>query len=75
MCFRRVLQEKQRSLDEMKEMSASRASLSLLDSSSSRVDDERLLSESSSNSANKLNMYKSYDSLDVSRTQYVEVIR
>ena len=68
----------------MKEMSASRASLSLLDTSSvSRSagdNDSRLMSESSSNSGgllgggggggggghSKVQMYKSYDSLDVS---------
>ncbi len=57
------LQENQKSLEDMREMSASRASLSMLDTSR----DELLPSESSSPSGhNKLAMFKSYDSLDVS---------
>ena len=57
----------------MKEMSASRASLSLLDASSLSRGEERLPSESSSNSggggggsSGRGLIYKSYDSLDVS---------
>ena len=64
--FRQQLQENMKSLDDMREMSASRASLSFLDSSR----DERLNSETTSNSSGlqeKQQMYKSYDSLDVSK--------
>ena len=62
---RRLLHENSSNLANMREMNASRASLSFLDTSR----DDRLNSETSSNSGlgfgNKLQMYKSYDSLDV----------
>ncbi|KAK2138266.1 hypothetical protein LSH36_3440g00001, partial [Paralvinella palmiformis] len=56
-----------KSLDDMREMSASRASLSFLDASR----DERLNSETTSNSSGlqeKQQMFKSYDSLDALST-------
>ena len=67
--FRRLLHENSSNLANMREMNASRASLSFLDTSH----DDRVNSETSSNSGlgfgNKLQMYKSYDSLDVRSLQ------
>ena len=59
---RQELKENKRSLEDMRDMSASRASLSMLDISGR---DERLTSDTSSNSG-KMQLYKSCDSLDVS---------
>jgi len=62
-----------KSLDDMREMSASRASLSFLDASR----DERLNSETTSNSSGlqeKQQMFKSYDSLDVSSLEMLAAL-
>ena len=55
---RRLLQERTRNLDDMREMTASRASLSMLDMT-------RDMSEAGSTTG-RMGMFKSYESLDVS---------
>ena len=68
--FRRILQDKERNLEAMREMSASRASLSMLDISSR--DDSRPMSESSGSDhpVAKTPIYKSLENLDVSVYTY-----
>ena len=57
---RRLLQERTRNLEDMREMTASRASLSMLDVT-------RDMSEAGSMSGGgRMGMFKSYESLDVS---------
>lgn len=58
--------EKEKNLESMREMSASRASLSMLDLSR----DDRPMSESSGSDQVKLPNSRSYDNLDVSKLTY-----
>ena len=74
-----MLQDKERNLEAMREMSASRASLSMLEIASTSRDDGRPMSESSGsehtgalvaagNAMKGANMYKSLDNFEVAST-------